>query len=181
MHLSADSVLEWNKGTATTHHLDLQLALKATGVFTTRDPVLELATRTGTIRQELVGLLLRDHIPKMLAETGMDQSLPGRLKTKMTTEWNAKWKVAGTPSSSSLDSRMTVAIEITSDRPVSAIQALANSRAVLADTIAEHVIAAFKQKLLGVTSTRSESEVELTSGGLDAYRHRETGPGPEAN
>jgi hypothetical protein len=67
-------------------------------------------------------------------------------------------------------------IDIQTDRPVNAIQALAASRAAVADALAEHLIGVLKKRFLGTKETSSTFTTDLRNGRLDRYDVHESAP-----
>jgi hypothetical protein len=183
MRLSSDSDLRWQPGViGTKHTLNLKLGLTASEILTTDEPALELATRSAAIRAEIAAAFIDGHMPGIIAGTGEDTFVEGRLNTETATQWKARtamWR--GGDTGVSVDAAMDIAIQIDTSRPVTAIQALAAARSAVAGNVAECLVGKLKQELLGIGSTESTSTNRILNGKTAAYKARETGGGPLNN
>lgn len=183
MKLTSDANLRWQPGSIGTNHaLHLKLGVTASEILTAGDPALELATRSAAIRAEIATAFSDGHLPAILASTGEDTFVEGELETDTATQWQARTAVrAGGVEGVSVDASMDIAIDIGTNRPVTAIQALAATRTAIAGNVAECLVGKLKQELLGIDATESTSTSRLEDGRTATYQARETGPGPRNN
>ncbi len=183
MNLDSDADLRWQPGIiGTTHTLNLKLGVTASEFLTGGNPVLELATRSAGIRAEIATAFINGHMPGIIASTGEDTFVEGKLETETVTRWKARTSLhRDGPGAPVVDAAMDIAIQIDTSRPVTAIQALAASRSAVAGNVAECLVGKLKQEFLGTDETRSDGTNRIVDGKTANYQVRETGQGPLSN
>lgn len=182
MRLHAQSRLDWRNEAATLHALSLTGKLQVSKIFKGPDPALELATHSTKIHKEIVGLLMQSHIPMIIANTGIDPEVPGRLHSRHSHHIDTSWVVnkAETPTDAALEMDIDAVLHIRTDRPVHPVQALAATRAALAELLATQVMGALKKKYLGMDEVAFDSSYRTQGDVIVEHDVREAGSAPDS-
>ncbi len=166
--------VKWDKGheKATDHKLNIDLDLALSNFIGSKNVAAELVRNEGKIRREIFELIVENLVPTIVSGTGHDGSMPmGELRTKSKSNHESEWKIEEPKiegESIVFRNRMKIVMNIQTDRPVDAIQALQNSDHGLANIVTNDVIFSLKQRYLGVvhdkTHTKSQDRNDMVTG-----------------
>ncbi len=104
---------------------------------------------------------------------GGDEPLSGSLSTEADIESNNR--VASTVEDGRLSARqeMSMAIDLETDRPVTAIEALRGAQAHVAENVAETLLGHLEGKYIGKERRGATAETETKDGQVVGYKSRE--------
>jgi len=184
MRYSFDADLGWDKGVSTKHSVQLQMGLEIGEFLRGRDITATLATNQGIIRKEVQRIVIEEILPKVFSEAGA-RSVGGELNmdTHSRTKGHAKMIEHRTPEGIDVEvrDRLSIVLDITTDRPVTALEAMHGSNISLADAITNDIMMHLAHKYLGVTDHNISTNSSVRNGELVDYDAKHRGNGSDRN
>ena len=166
MHINYSTHTEWPKTVANKHEIKLDLDLAVSNFIKTKNVAVELTTRETDFRREIHEIVVAQIIPEIVTQTGINGEPPeGRTKTKWNIDYKSSREIEEPKKrdeSLIVRSKLKMVLQLTSDRPVNAMQALYGARAGVAASIADDIIAGLKFKYLGIKSTKTHTKSHLS-------------------
>lgn len=166
MKIDYSSDARWPNAIGHTHDIELNLDLAVSDFIKSKNVAVELTLREQKFRREIHQLVVAQVVPKIIADAGINGDLP---EGHLTTNWDIDSESSRSvekpqqPNESlTVRSKLHMVLSLTSSRPVNAMQALYNSRAGIAASIADDIMAALKFTYLGVTSTKTDTKSHLS-------------------
>jgi len=166
MKYKFSSDMGWQNGLANQHSIELDLDLSLTDFLKSKKNIAaELATSEVTLRKEIFQLAVGQIVPKILEGTDLDWRLPsGKLNSKFHSDSHGEWQIGDPTEQTSVVIRdqMRIVLDVETDQPVNAMQALYASRDGLAGAITNTIIDALKCKYLGTTESDTHTSSQLS-------------------
>jgi hypothetical protein len=177
MRYEYDADLHWSKGISNSHKIDLAIGLQLAEFLTGKNIATELAMNQSNIRYEIKRVVVEEILPKMLSDIAASP-VDGELKSSVhsTIKGNARTREIRTPQGIDLQvrDRMSITMNITTDRQVTALQALVGSNLIVAEAITNDIMMHLKHQYFGVTNHDISSRSSQSDGKLakDTARHK---------
>lgn len=166
----------WPNAVRQNHSVNLDLDLAVSNFIRTKNVAVELATREQEFRKELHELIAAEIIPQIIAQTGITDVLPdGPLFTQCNVHTESCRNVEEPQrlnESLTVRSKLHMVLNLASNRPVHAMQALYNSRGGVADNIADDIIGALKYTYLGITSSKTQTNFRFSGNEVTEFNAR---------
>ena len=177
MNYKFSSRMGWSNGKNTDHQIDLDLDLLVSDILqSNRNLETRLITSEQTIREEVFKLVAEEIVPKIIKDTGVDATQPeGHVKVKANSKiYNQATVAIPTQQDTSLyiRDRMHVALHISTDRPLTAVQALAANKNGLAANITTEVMRLIKNAVLNVHEEETEHSSVMINNKAESITHK---------
>ncbi len=178
MRYSYHSNLSWDNNISTQHTIELDMDLVIGEFLNARDIATTLAMSQGLIRLEIQRIVIEQILPNVFFDVGAT-SVEGKLntKTRSHTEGLASMIEHRTPQGIDVEIRdsLSVVFTITTDRPVTALEALCGSNIAVADAITNDIMMHLAIKYFGVTERDISTESSIRNGRLVDHDVRHKG------
>jgi hypothetical protein len=186
MEYQAKSRLRWSNGEHTDHKIDLDLDLLVSDILKSSTNIeARLQANEQGIREEIFQLVLAKILPRIIADTGVDSRQPeGNMSTKghSSTESQAEvGKPTKKETSLYIRDRIHMVLDLTTDRPVNAIQALYANRGGVASEISNEVMKMLKRSVLKTHDEETETSWSISDNQLKSLDHRAKKSSSERN
>ncbi|MBI2635854.1 hypothetical protein HYW84_00825 [Candidatus Peregrinibacteria bacterium] len=175
MRYKYDANLQWREGISNNHTIDLRIKMQLVEFLTGKNIAAALAMNQSNIRREIKRVLVEEILPEIFKNIGAS---PVELKYNLSSkiEGSAMAGESRTPQGIDVQIRdqTRLIMEITTDRQVTALQALAGISLNVADGITSHIMAHLMHKYLGVTNHDIRLSSSMSGGKLteDSARHK---------
>lgn len=184
MRYAFSSDLGWNTDVSTKHSLQLRVGLEICDFLEGKDIAETLARNQGLIRKDIQRIVIEEILPKVFADAGA-VPVEGILKTNSHSRTKGHARVIERQSPQTADveihDKISVALDITTDRPVTALEALCGSNIAVANAITDDIMMHLVHQYFGVTNHNISTKSSLENGRLVEYEAKHEGDSDNRN